>query len=169
MTSNYIIRRAKTEDYFFLREMLYLSIFIPVGKERPPFSIIDTPEIYKYIKGWMNEDDLGFIAEVENISVGAAWARLFKNKETGGYGFIDRKTPELALAVDINYREMGLGTKLMEHLLNESGEKRYQQISLSVDQANHNAIVLYKKLGFKIIQSRETDYLMIKQLSPTGE
>ncbi|MGM0652978.1 MAG: hypothetical protein ACQES4_09410 [Bacillota bacterium] len=49
-TDRLTIRRAEANDYPFMREMLYEAIFIPEGEEKPPFSVTDDPEIYKYIR-----------------------------------------------------------------------------------------------------------------------
>ena len=43
---------AETKDYFFLRQMLYEAIHIPEGEAKPPLSILDAPEINKYVCGW---------------------------------------------------------------------------------------------------------------------
>ncbi len=158
-----IIRSADTKDYPFLRQMLYEAIHIPEGEAKPPLSILDAPEINKYVSGWKKTDDVGFIAEIEGKALGAAWTRLFENAEAGGYGFVDNETPELALAIYEKYRGMGIGTTLMQALLIELRFLGYKNISLSVDRANR-AVALYKRLGFKVIKEQETDLLMVKDL-----
>ncbi len=155
------IRQAEAKDYHFMREMLYEAIFIPEGKSRPPFSIIDDPAIYKYISGWMRASDCGFIAEVGGRAIGAAWARLFENAAVGGYGFVDNSTPELGLAVLEEFRDKGTGTALMKALIAELKLKNYERLSLSVDKLNR-AVGFYKKLGFSVVKEKDTDYLMIK-------
>jgi ribosomal protein S18 acetylase RimI-like enzyme len=158
-----IIRPADTKDYPFLRQMLYKAIHIPEGEAKPPLSILDAPEINKYVSGWKKTDDVGFIAEIEGKALGAAWARLFENADAGGYGFVDNETPELALAIYEKYREMGVGTALMQALIEKLKALGYKNISLSVDKANR-AVALYKRLGFKVIKEQETDFLMVKDL-----
>lgn len=155
------IRKARSQDIPFLREMLYEAIFVPEDEVKPPFSIIDNTEIFKYLAGWMKETDTGFIAEIDGQAVGAAWARLFENAAVGGYGFINSNTPELCLAIHKKYRDKGIGTALMRDLMAELKTKGYSSLSLSVDKLNR-AADLYKKLGFRIHQEQETDYLMIK-------
>ncbi len=158
-----IIRPADTKDYPFLRQMLYEAIYIPEGEAKPPLSILDAPEINKYISGWKKTDDAGFIAEIEGKALGAAWARLFENADAGGYGFVDNETPELCLAIYEEYRGMGVGTALMQALIEKLKALGYKKISLSVDKANR-AVTLYKRLGFKVIKEQETDFLMVKDL-----
>ncbi len=157
------IRQAEAEDYYFLREMLYEAIFVPEDEDKPPVSIIDAPEVNKYISNWMKASDSGYIAEADGVAVGAAWARLFENAEDGGYGFIDSNTPELSLAIFEQYRCRGLGTALMSALMAELRRKGFERLSLSVDKRNR-AVGLYEKLGFKIVKEQKTDYLMIKTI-----
>ena len=92
------VRKAGSEDMPLLREILYEAIFIREGEEKPDPSIIDNPDIFKYLSGWMKNTDTGFIAETGGQAVGAAWARLFESAAAGGYGFINSDTPELCLA-----------------------------------------------------------------------
>ncbi|MGM0653173.1 MAG: N-acetyltransferase family protein [Bacillota bacterium] len=158
-----LIRPAETKDYPFLQQMLYEAIFIPEGETKPPLSILDAPEINKYVRGWKKTDDVGFIAEIEGEDAGAAWTRLFENTEAGGYGFVDNGTPELALAIYEKYRGMGVGTALMQALTEELKMLGYKKLSLSVDKANR-AVNLYKRLEFKVIKEQETDFLMVKDL-----
>jgi ribosomal protein S18 acetylase RimI-like enzyme len=158
-----VVRIANIYDYPFLRQMLYEAIFIPEGEAKPALSILDTPELDKYLSGWKKDDDVGFIAEIEGEAVGAAWTRLFKNADAGGYGFVDHETPELCLAIGEEHRGKGIGTALMQPLLRELRVLGYSKISLSVDKANR-AVTLYKSLGFKVIKEQETDFLMVKEL-----
>lgn len=158
-----IIRPADIENYPFLRQMLYEAIFIPEGEAKPPLTILDAPELNKYLSGWKKIDDVGFIAEIEGEAVGAGWTRLFENTDAGGYGFVDNETPELCLAIREKYRGIGVGTALMQTLLQELKALGYKKISLSVDKANR-AVNLYKRLEFKVLKEQETDFLMVKDL-----
>ncbi len=164
MTNHLLIRKASTADHPFLREVLYASIHIQSGEEKPPFAIIDTPEIAKYLAGWMKASDTGVIAEVAGEKAGAAWTRVFSSAATGGYGFIDPAVPELCFAVMERYRGNGVGTALMEQLFADLQEKGFKRLSLSVDKTNR-AVNLYRKLGFKQYKEQETDLLMIKDFS----
>ncbi len=159
----YKVRKAGSADLPFLREMLYEAIYIPEGEEKPDPSIIDNPDIYKYLSGWMKETDTGFIAETDGRAVGAAWTRLFENAAAGGYGFINSDTPELCLAVYEKHRNRGVGTVLMNALLAELKLKGYEHLSLSVDRQNR-AVGFYKKLGFEVVKEQVTDYLMVKMI-----
>ena len=153
-----IYRQASINDYHFLREMLYEALFVPEGEKPFPKSILDLPEIAKYIENWALPGNFGIIAGDGDESVGAVWGRLFKSNNRG-YGYIDDKTPELTMAVKNSYRNRGIGSELMRRFLNLAKEKGYKAVSLSVDKRNR-AANFYRGLGFKIINKAETAYTM---------
>ena len=80
--------------------------------------------------------------------------RLFK-AGSPGYGFIDERTPELAIAVVPNARGKGVGSALIDSLLERARTEGFADISLSVDRHNKGAIALYEQHGFH--QVAETD------------
>jgi len=136
------LRAAMASDEPFLREMLYLAIFVPPGEPAPPRSIVHEPTIARYVDGWgTRSGDSGLIALVDGAPVGAAWLRSFA-ASAPGYGFVDERTPELSVAVLPSHRGMGIGSHLIEELL-----QGVDAISLSCDPANA-AWRLYIRLGF---------------------
>lgn len=146
----------------FLDEMLYEAIYIPESSTPLPKSIINEPELFKYIEDWGREADIGFIAKYNDKMIGAVWVRLFlKNQKS--FGFIDEKIPELSIAVKKQYRNMGVGSKLLLVIFNKVKSQGYYAISLSVDKRNR-AVKLYKKLGFKKYNTTSTSYTMKKIL-----
>ncbi|MCP4131820.1 MAG: GNAT family N-acetyltransferase, partial [bacterium] len=80
-----------------------------------------------------------------------------------GYGFINNHTPEIAMAVKKDFRNIGLGTKLLLTLMNKIKSDGYSAVSLSVDKRNR-AVNLYKRVGFAIVEDPENDFIMTKQL-----
>lgn len=62
----------------------------------------------------------------------------------------------LYIVVDPVYRRNGIGSKLIEYLLEN---KDYERIMLEVRCDNSNAIKLYKKYNFKIINIRKNYYM----------
>ena len=62
-----------------------------------------------------------------------------------------------AIVVDINKRKQGIGSTLLEYLINYS-EKEKKSIILEVASNNEVALNLYKKNGFKIINIRKKYY-----------
>jgi ribosomal protein S18 acetylase RimI-like enzyme len=138
--------------------MLYQAIFVPPGSEMPSRDIIDQPELAAYIADFGERTgDVGVVATEGEISVGAAWARLMS-----GYGFVDEATPELSIALMPEYRGQGIGTQLMQALL-DALKPLAARVSLSVQRANP-ALRLYQRLGFGVVSSDETSVIMVRSL-----
>lgn len=148
----------------FLLEMMYHAIYVPEGAEPLPRSIMKKPEIIRYVENWGRKDDTGFIAidEVKQCEVGAVWVRLLTG-ENRGYGYVNDATPELSIAVIPEYRDRGVGTKLLTRLLKEA-EGRWESISLSVTLDNP-AVRLYRRFGFESVCTSGDSLTMIKRLS----
>jgi len=90
--------------------------------------------------------------------VGAAWYRLFEEDEPG-YGFVDRNTPELTIAVVPSRRGRGVGEELLDALLERARSARYTAVSLSVEPDNP-ALHLYEKHGFSKVGERAGTWVM---------
>lgn len=159
----FLIRRLTRAGEPLLWEMLYHAFYVPAGHEPLPKEIVSEPEIARYVLGWGRATDIGFAAvdDATQKAVGAAWVRLF-SKENQGYGWIDDNTPELSVAVLPGFRDRGLGTELLNHLIAESA-KDYSMLSLSVSSDNP-ARRLYTRLGFEIFEQRGSSLTMIKKL-----
>ena len=124
----------------------------------PPRSILDTPELQVYISGFGTQiHDKAMVAEVDGKAVGAIWVRIMND-----YGHIDNDTPSLAISLFQEYRGLGIGTALMQKMLEQLKEDGYRQVSLSVQKDNY-AVRLYQKTGFEIVSENEEEYIMIKQ------
>lgn len=152
---NYQIRELKESEYPILSDFLYKAIFIPEGKEMPPKSVIEQPELQVYIADFGKADDWCLVAEVQEKIVGAVWVRVMND-----YGHIDDETPSFAIALDKEYRGMGIGTALMRAMLKLLKDKGYKQASLSVQKANY-AVNMYKKVGFVVVDENEEEYIMV--------
>jgi len=153
-------RELTAVDYQILREMFYLSLFVPEGKDLYPKSVMDLPELSIYISGFGKDGDFGFVCEYDGKPVGAIWGRVF-DEENKGFGFIDDETPELGMAVIPEYRNRGIGKELLSRFLNEAKRRGYRTVSLSVDKRNP-AKHVYERAGFEIYRENEGDYVMRK-------
>lgn len=152
---NYKIREMKKTEYGVLNEFLYQAIFIPEGVSAPPREIIDQPELQVYINDFGKKNsDIGLVAEVDHKIVGAVWARIMND-----YGHIDDETPSIAISLDRNYRNIGIGTALMKEMLNALRQEGYKQTSLAVQKANY-AVRMYRKVGFETVYENEEEYIM---------
>ena len=155
---DYKIRQIRKNEYPILSDFLYEAIFIPEGMEKPPKSIIEQPKLQVYIEDFGKEDDWCLVAEIKEKIIGAVWVRIMDD-----YGHIDDETPSFAISLYEEYRNLGIGTALMEAMLQFLREKGYKQTSLSVQKVNY-AVCMYQKAGFEIIDENEEEYIMVCRL-----
>lgn len=161
---NTIIRKIRPEEHNLLREFLYQAIYLPVGVDPPPRSVIDLPELQIYIADFGTQPgDHCLVAEVGEKVVGAAWCRIMED-----YGHIDNDTPSLAISLLPEYRGQGTGTQLLNALLLLLRENGYQRASLSVQKENP-ALRLYQRAGFRILAEKGTEYLMLWDGTQEGQ
>ena len=156
---DYTIREMRTDEYPLLDDFLYQAIYQPDTTDLAPKSIINKPELQVYIKDFgRQKDDYCFCAEVDNRVVGAVWVR-----NINGYGSIDEDTVEFAISVFNEYQKMGIGTALMDRMLEHLKELNYPKASLAVQKGNY-AVRMYQKVGFEIACENEQEYIMIHRL-----
>lgn len=155
---NYLIREIKKQEYNLLDDFLYEAIFIPEGVEVPSKEITNQPDLQIYIADFGKQNDNCLVAECNGKIVGAVWTRIIND-----YGHIDNETPSLAISLFKEYRSLGIGTALMNRMIELLKSKGYKRVSLSVQKENY-AYNLYKKVGFEIIKENEEDFIMVKQL-----
>ncbi|MFR7821135.1 GNAT family N-acetyltransferase [Candidatus Pseudoruminococcus sp.] len=156
---DYTIREMRTDEYPLLDDFLYQAIYQPDTTDLAPKSIINKPELQVYIKDFgKQKDDYCFCAEVDNKVVGAVWVR-----NINGYGSVDNVTVEFAISVFDKYQKMGIGTTLMNKMLEHLKELHYPKASLAVQKVNY-AVRMYQKVGFEIVCENEQEYIMIHRL-----
>lgn len=63
-----------------------------------------------------------------------------------------------------SYRRLGIGTKMVEHILDyvTTKDTNFDSIFLHVQISNEDAIEFYKKFGFEIIETRKNYYKRIE-------
>ncbi len=153
------VRPAGPTDGEFLAEMLVAAAFwrpdAPTG-DVP--SVLARPESAHYVTGWPRPGDMGVVAEA-GPPVGAAWLRLLPEQDPG-YGFIDAETPELSIGVVPTHRGRGVGSLLLEALIEAAREQRYQALSLSVEPDNP-ARRLYERHGFQVVGTVDGSLTML--------
>ncbi len=156
---DYTIRQIDESEYPLLNDFLYEAIFIPDGVTPPPKSIINSPELQVYVKGFGEQPhDTALVAEAEGKVVGAVWVRVMND-----YGHIDDDTPSFAISLYKEYRGFGIGTALMSAMLDVLKENGYKRASLAVQKENY-ALKLYLKAGFEIIGENKEEYIMLIRL-----
>lgn len=114
------------------------------------------PDIFEHVDSIITEEDLLtmiekneiFVAKIENTIVGYI---IISSREGKKNGYRYRKELDIdAMGVDENYRNKGIGTKLLEYIKEYAKEKNYTDLRLTVNEENENGRHLYEKVGFKI-------------------
>lgn len=153
--TNISIRPLSGGDILLMETFLYEAIFVPEGITKPPREIVLQPDLAIYVREFGKcIDDHGVVAEINSEIVGMAWTRIMAD-----YGHIDDATPSLAIAVLPEYRGRGIGTALLEQLLEQLRAAGYVAVSLSVQQENP-ALHLYERLGFEPVRVADGEVVM---------
>jgi ribosomal protein S18 acetylase RimI-like enzyme len=157
-----VIRKAGPHDTRFLRDMLHHAFYRreggPDAQEQP---------VYRYVYAWGRPGDAGVIALDEGFPVGAAWYRLFR-EDAPGYGFVDERTPELAVAVVPSRRGRGFGEMLLSALMEQARAEGHERLSLAVESDNP-AVGLYDRLGFREVRREKETLVMVAELAGSGD
>ena len=144
---NYTVRVVTVEDEPIVWEMLRYA-----SHESSVKSVRQQPALARYASGWGKIGDLGCVAEQDTVPIGMAWLRLWQGEDKG-YGYIDNRIPELAIAVLPDYRGQGIGTHLLKQVL-AIAKDRFRAVSLSV-RADNPVVRLYERSGFiKVPESK---------------
>ncbi len=114
---------------------------------------VEDASLWQYVSGWGRSGDTAVIALEEGFPVGAAWFRLFTRDEPG-FGFVDEQTPEVSIAVVPSRRGRGIGSELLDALIDAAKEQGYGSLSLSVAD-DSPAMHVFEKQGFE--QFEQTD------------
>lgn len=160
----YEIRNIREDETPLLEEFLYQAIYTPADFQgEVPRSIIwDDPHLAAALEGFGTLlDDRAVVAEVAGVVVGVCWART-----TDEYGHIDETTPSLSISLLGDFRGRGLGTELLQRMIDELFQSGYARASLSVQKENP-ALYLYQRMGFRIVGNGAdaTEWLMVRGLN----
>ena len=79
------------------------------------------------------------------------------------YGHVDDETPSFAISLYKEYRRKGIGTRLMEEMLEILRDQGYKRVSLAVQKANY-AVKMYQKTGFRIMNENDEEFIMVCEL-----
>ncbi|MGL9728624.1 GNAT family N-acetyltransferase [Enterococcus sp. DIV0756] len=157
---NYFIREMNVSEYPLLREFLYQAIYQRDPANPIPRSIVDDPDIECYIRGFGEyQTDRCLCAQMNDKVVGAVWVR-----NISGFGSIDEQTPEFAISLLPEYRGQGIGTALMEAMIEKLKTEGYTKTSLAVQKDNY-ALSMYLHVGFEIAAENEEEYIMVYLLN----
>jgi GNAT superfamily N-acetyltransferase len=149
-----VIRDGGNQDVRFLRDMLRHAYYWRSRDTEFP--------ITRYVNAWGRPGDSCLIALDQFHPVGAAWYRLYKEQEPG-FGFVDEETPELTIGVVPSRRGKGIGSELLDALLDRARADGYPRISLSVERTSP-AVHLYESRGFHPLRG-DGDVVMVADLA----
>lgn len=160
------IRPVTRSDLPFLEAMQFEAFFWDPAWSRPRLVDFRTdPEFVKLVSGWGRDGDRGVLAEVDGVRAGAAWCRLW-TPDLHSYGFVDERTPELAMGVASAFRRRGIGRALLRELVGIARAAGFPALSLSVDPRNP-ALRLYESEGFRRVGESGTSWTLALPLRST--
>ena len=136
-----MIREGGQQDVRFLRDMLRHAYYWRSRDTEFP--------ITRYVNAWGRDGDRALIALDDFHEVGAAWYRLYSEREPG-FGFVPSR------------RGKGIGSSLLDALLEQARGDGFSRISLSVEKTNP-AVHLYENRGFRTVHG-DGDLLMVAEL-----
>ncbi|KAL2316533.1 hypothetical protein Fmac_030409 [Flemingia macrophylla] len=110
----------------------------------------------KYYDDALASGEFTKLAYFSDICVGAIACRLEK-KEGGG----QFRVYIMTLGVLAPYRGLGIGTKLLNHVLDLCSKENFSEVYLHVQTNNEDAINFYKKFGFEITETIQNYYTNI--------
>lgn len=147
-----MIRRGNRQDVRFLKDMLRHAFYWRSG------GTVEDSSLWRYVAGWGRRGDAAVIALEGGFPVGAAWFRLFARDEPG-FGFVDEQTPEVSIAVVPSRRGHGIGSDLLDSLIEVAREQGYGALSLTV--ANESpAMHVFEKQGFEKMEQTDGSWTM---------
>lgn len=125
--------------------------YLKITADETPYLLNESEEIsftkeqeIEFIQNKINsKKELLLLAFVEDNLIGSCSLTSIGNSTR----FAHRCS--VSIAIKQNYCNMGIGKLMMETILNIAKQVGYEQVELEVMSKNKNAIVFYKKLGFR--------------------
>jgi len=98
----------------------------------------------------------GVYDDMHNKCIG--YIGFYTNNIELGFSYVSQ------LVVDCSVQKLGIGKSLLKICERVSKSKGFKFIKLEVRKDNENAILFYKKNGFKMSEETEKTFIMIKSL-----
>jgi GNAT superfamily N-acetyltransferase len=155
-----VIRRGNRQDVRFLKDMLRHAFYWRSGGAGED----EEPSLWRYVSGWGRRGDMAVLGLEEGFPIGAAWYRLFTRDEPG-FGFVDERTPEVAIAVVPSRRGRGIGSELLDALVAAAREQGFESLSLSVAE-DSPALYMFEQQGFERVEKTDGSWTMRLNLAP---
>ena len=162
---NFVLRVSHHADIPFLREMLYEAVFWRASADKPSFEQgLAYPEVSKALADWGERDgDVAVVATLNSSPIGAAWYRFWTDSNFIR-GYVDERIPVVVIGVHRDYRHQGIGTKMLDWLIDYASKHAVQKISLSVSKDNY-AMNLYVQQGFQEVTDTGDSWFMVRNIS----
>ncbi len=137
-------------------------------------SILKLPE--KEITYFLKKIKKNYIPSLDTVVNIGEYSKKISNNATQFISYNDKKLIGLLacylndsegktayitiLGVLEEYQGLGIASKLLDKLINEAREKKFEKIRLAVYYKNKKAIDLYKKKGYSVIRKEASKYIM---------
>lgn len=114
------------------------------------------PDIFEHTSSIINEEELLNMIESKEIYIAKIKEHIvgyfiLSSREGKKNGYRYRKELDIdAMGVDENYRNQGIGRKMLEYIKEYAKENNYTNLRLTVNEENENAKHLYESVGFKV-------------------
>jgi ribosomal-protein-alanine N-acetyltransferase len=123
----------------------------------------DIPEVYQIEKNtfacpWSLRSFYDEIASPERALYHVVEAEDGKIVAFGGMWLILDEGHITNIAVDSDYRRMGIGRLLVKKMLIGAKEQKLEQVTLEVRESNFAAQKLYQQFGFEVLGRRKAYY-----------
>merc|ERR1711879_380906 len=124
------------------------------------------PIVYhdKFYKDVLEAGELAKLAYYNDVVVGAVCCRIdLTQASEDGSQLAKRKLYIMTLGCLAPYRRLGIGTQMLDHVM-EIVEKdgNFDSVLLHVQVNNDSAIKFYKRFGFDIVETKEQYYKRIE-------
>jgi ribosomal protein S18 acetylase RimI-like enzyme len=159
---NVALRESHHSDLPFMKEMLYEAVFWREGAGKLSFEeAFALPEVHRSLADWGERDgDTAVIATMNSTPVGASWFRFWTDSNSIN-GYIDETMPVVVIGVHRDYRHQGIGSRMIEWLIDCAAGHSIERISLSVSKDNY-AMNLYRQQGFQEYADKGSALLMVR-------
>ena len=87
----------------------------------------------------------------------------YQDEDDHGHGYLDERTPEIAIAVWGPHRGRGIGTGLLDSLHTLAAQEGFERVSLSVHGKNP-AVRVYRRAGYEQLADDDGTFRMVKNL-----
>lgn len=154
--ADYTLRPLTRQDEPILWEMLYLAL-PRSGDEPPPRDTMQRPEYARYVTGWGQEGDRGFLAQEkhEGVLLGAVWLRSSLGAGKGD------SPAEIPFVVREGHRQRGIGASLLTQMMRANPS--LYAVLLHVGPGSP-AVRLFERFGFTFAAQSDQGVLMRREL-----